>query len=305
MRGGDPAQAIERMMAADANGDGKLSRDEMPEQMAVRIFDRADTNKDGFVDKIEIEIIVKEGGLRGGQGAGQGGGQGAGGAGRGGAPSFEGSMKQANRGFQALNKSALDASTLTADLASVQTLQMGLVGSKGGIAGVKMSDAAKAKFGEDTAKYQSELRRQILDVIMISFDIEKAILNGDTALDILTTNFNGLGLTVNLGNGDGTFQPSVDVLTSVEQHAIGIGLADFDADGKLDVAVGGPLDEAVLVLRGDGVGAFTSIAPMSTGSGSRPTHLAVGDLNGDLRPDAVYLDMATEQMKVLLNNCMP
>jgi hypothetical protein len=185
MRGGDPAQAIERMMAADANGDGKLSRDEMPEQMAVRIFDRADTNKDGFVDKIEIEIIVKEGGLRGGQGAGQGagqgGGQGAGGAGRGGAPSFEGSMKQANRGFQALNKSALDASTLTADLASVQTLQMGLVGSKGGIAGVKMSDAAKAKFGEDTAKYQSELRRQILDVIMISFDIEKAILNGDTA----------------------------------------------------------------------------------------------------------------------------
>lgn len=137
------------------------------------------------------------------------------------------------------------------------------------------------------------------------YDLALGDLNGDTALDILTTNFNGLGLTVNLGNGDGTFQPSVDVLTSVEQHAIGIGLADFDADGKLDVAVGGPLDEAVLVLRGDGVGAFTSIAPMSTGSGSRPTHLAVGDLNGDLRPDAVYLDMATEQMKVLLNNCMP
>jgi hypothetical protein len=190
-RGGqvDPAQMVERLMGMDANGDGKLSRDEMPPTLVERIFERADANKDGFVERTELEVFAKEGGaLRGGgQGAGgQGqGGMGQGGMGRGGAaggaPNMEGAMKQANGALRALRASALDASTKKADLDAVQRLQMGLVASKGAIAAVPMSDAAKAKFGDDKASYEREFRKTMIASIMSAFEVEQAILEGDSA----------------------------------------------------------------------------------------------------------------------------
>ncbi len=181
-RGGqvDPAQMVERLMGMDQNGDGKLSRDEMPPMLVERIFERADTNKDGFVERAELEIVAKEGGaLRGMGGQGGQGGQGA--QGRGGAPNMESSMKQANGAFRALRASAMDATTQKADLDAVQRLQMGLVASKGAISSVPMSEAAKAKFGEDKAAYEREFRKTILGSIMTAFEIESAILAGDTA----------------------------------------------------------------------------------------------------------------------------
>jgi Ca2+-binding EF-hand superfamily protein len=42
----------------DNDGDGKLSRDEMPKR-AERLFDRADTNEDGFVDRSELMTTLQ------------------------------------------------------------------------------------------------------------------------------------------------------------------------------------------------------------------------------------------------------
>ena len=41
-------------MEADANGDGKLSKDEAPEALRQR-FDRMDRNSDGFIDQNELQ----------------------------------------------------------------------------------------------------------------------------------------------------------------------------------------------------------------------------------------------------------
>ena len=47
------AELVKTLMAFDKNGDGKLSKDELPERMQG-MFDRGDTNKDGFLTTDEI-----------------------------------------------------------------------------------------------------------------------------------------------------------------------------------------------------------------------------------------------------------
>lgn len=68
-RGGrpDPAQMVERLMAFDKNGDGKLGKDELSERMAS-IIDRADTDKDGFASKEELTKMASQGGRGGAPG---------------------------------------------------------------------------------------------------------------------------------------------------------------------------------------------------------------------------------------------
>jgi len=75
-RGGQ-GPSIDRM---DKNGDGKLSKDEVPERMAQR-FDRVDTNGDGFIDEEEFAILMERRGGQGAPGSGRGGQGGQGGRG--------------------------------------------------------------------------------------------------------------------------------------------------------------------------------------------------------------------------------
>ena len=71
-RGGPGASGsgsfVERVMNFDKNGDGKVTKDEMPEQMQQRLLHRADANGDGAIDKQEAEQMAERFG-RGGPGA--------------------------------------------------------------------------------------------------------------------------------------------------------------------------------------------------------------------------------------------
>jgi Ca2+-binding EF-hand superfamily protein len=50
---------INRLFENDRDGDGKLSRDEVP-QGKEGIFDLADTNQDGYVDRSELESALRK-----------------------------------------------------------------------------------------------------------------------------------------------------------------------------------------------------------------------------------------------------
>ena len=80
-QGGRSSQMVERIMARDTDGDGKVSKEEGGEQMS-RFFGRMDADSDGFITKSEIENMFQDGGGRRGGGRG-----GAGRGGRGAGPS--------------------------------------------------------------------------------------------------------------------------------------------------------------------------------------------------------------------------
>jgi Ca2+-binding EF-hand superfamily protein len=54
----NPADMIKRIKESDKNNDGKITKDELPEQMQ-RMFPRIDTNQDGAIDREELAVMEK------------------------------------------------------------------------------------------------------------------------------------------------------------------------------------------------------------------------------------------------------
>jgi uncharacterized protein (TIGR03437 family) len=86
-----------------------------------------------------------------------------------------------------------------------------------------------------------------------------------------------------LGNGDGTFQPSIE--TSVAYGGV-IAVGDFNHDGRADLAVtngSSGASSTVTVLIGKGDGTFQTPVPYTLSA--LPGKLVVADFNGDGRDD--------------------
>jgi hypothetical protein len=163
-----------------------------------------------------------------------------------------------------------------------------------------------------------------------------ADFNGDGKPDVaapvpVITTQGAYGVAILLGNGDGTFQTPVVYPTTAASDAIAA--ADFNNDGKLDIAAGnsillgngdgtfqapisvplsGPLVVAdfnqdgnldiatsgVTILYGNGDGTF-QVQTLSLSG----TPLAAGDLNGDGKPDLIAaVSGVAPSIESLLNN---
>jgi hypothetical protein len=128
-------------------------------------------------------------------------------------------------------------------------------------------------------------------------------LNGDGSPDLATVNDEVYTLSVLLNRGDGSFEARRDDLAMFpDPYSVSIG--DLNRDGRPDLVTAnsskftGPT-VSVLLNRGDG--SFrTKVYWTRGGSQHEPNDVAIGDLNGDGRPD-LAMGSGTSKVSVLVN----
>jgi hypothetical protein len=127
--------------------------------------------------------------------------------------------------------------------------------------------------------------------------------NGDGKLDLAVTDGEYDAVHVLLGNGDGTFRVSGSYPIGSEPMSITVG--DFNRDGKLDLAVAacgfGP-SGCVSVLLGNGDGTFGPAVSIPLQANFWAASFAMGDFNGDGKPDLAIGNADTADIAVLLGN---
>jgi hypothetical protein len=118
-------------------------------------------------------------------------------------------------------------------------------------------------------------------------DLAVAECIGDAACD---------SIGILMGNGDGTFQPEVDYGAGPGDCANSVVAADFNGDGKLDLAFADACQGFLSILLGNGDGTFQPAVQYA--HGTAPLALATGDFNGDGKIDlastALYEQFGTE-----------
>jgi hypothetical protein len=126
--------------------------------------------------------------------------------------------------------------------------------------------------------------------VVNSYCVAVGDFNGDGNLDLAVANAGslhvGAGVSVLLGNGDGTFQSAVTYDAGVACFLVTV--ADFNGDGKPDLAVLGENDG---VLLGNGDGTFQAAIQFDA-AGVTPSSVAVGDFNGDGKLDLAVANAA-------------
>ena len=122
--------------------------------------------------------------------------------------------------------------------------------------------------------------------------------NGDGADDFAVGRSSG-AVVVKLNNRGGGFVTPAEIPFNARPLSITAGY--FDADAFLDLAVTGPgnTQGVVKVYRGDGGGGFTLYASATT-SQPTPVGIALGDFNGDRRPD-IIVGNTGQSVDLLLN----
>jgi hypothetical protein len=144
---------------------------------------------------------------------------------------------------------------------------------------------------------------QTISLATMPFSVNVADVNGDGKPDLVVGTFSGSsypysgGVSVLLGNGNGTFAAGLNMSLGVETFLNS--LTDINGDGKPDL-VTETFKKGLSVYLGNGDGTFAG--PLNTVVSDAHYGVAVGDLNGDGRPDFVVPDYSTPTFTVLLGN---
>jgi type II secretory pathway component GspD/PulD (secretin) len=130
-------------------------------------------------------------------------------------------------------------------------------------------------------------------------------LNTDSNLDFVVTNFADNSYSVFTGNGDGTFtqvKGSPFRLPATATGPFAITSADFNGDGKPDLAIVNQTTKNVTVLEGNGDGTFTEFPKSPLPVGNLPVAIASGTLAGSTGPALAIANQNDNTVTVYMGN---
>jgi len=138
-----------------------------------------------------------------------------------------------------------------------------------------------------------------------SFSVATGDFNGDGIPDVVvgqSGNNGSTGVVVYLAKGDGTFYPGVSYGTSSQMRFVAV--ADFNGDGKLDIAATDVQAGIVQIFLGNGDGTFNTGSAYATDPGESPSpqNVVVGDFNHDGKMDLAIANPNTGSVGVLLGH---
>jgi type II secretory pathway component GspD/PulD (secretin) len=129
--------------------------------------------------------------------------------------------------------------------------------------------------------------------------------NNNAYLGFVVTNFADNTFSVFNGNGDGTFTQvagSPFHLPTGASGPIAITSADFNGDGKPDLAIVNQTSNNVTVLEGNGDGTFTQFPSSPLPVGNSPVAIASGTLDGSSGPALAISNQNDNSVSVYLGN---
>jgi hypothetical protein len=134
--------------------------------------------------------------------------------------------------------------------------------------------------------------------------VSVADVNHDGNPDILVANADGGTVSVFLGDGDGSFHESQGSPFAAGHQPNDIAVADFNDDGHPDMVIPNHQAPTITILLGDGKGGFRPSpgSPFDVHSNPHPHGVAVGDLDGDGKPDVVTDSWAANQIELLIGD---
>lgn len=131
-------------------------------------------------------------------------------------------------------------------------------------------------------------------------------IDGDSKSDLVVTNWGDGTVSVFRNTstsgsiGATSFDVRVNYTVGTEPHSVSIG--DIDGDNKADLAVVNAGSSNVSLLRNSSTpGSITLEAKVDFATGTHPTYIALGNIDGDAKPDLVVANNTSNSVSVLKN----
>jgi hypothetical protein len=127
-------------------------------------------------------------------------------------------------------------------------------------------------------------------------------LNGDRKPDLAVAHADGPSVSVLVNRGDGSFRAARNFATGSEHDVpLSVAIGNLTPDRKPDLAIANsaPHGRGIIVLTNKGGGRFRAERRFVTAA--EPQAVAIGELNGDGKPDLVAVSHDDAAVSVLLN----
>src|SRR4051812_12945574 len=135
-------------------------------------------------------------------------------------------------------------------------------------------------------------------------DAAAADFDADGRSDLAVANFGRTGdgdtITVLLGQPDGSLIPESDTTIGVGTGPTSVAAAKIDGDARPDLVVTNQQSSSVTILLRRPGGGFTEEPGSPVSVGSAPFETAVGEFNGDGRPDLAVTNQFSGDVSILL-----